>query len=309
MAVSKRHILQQGPVISSLCHTVLDAVSYSIKKGNPKRVEPQQKENTGVLPPRPGDLVRDYIRHVGGDPSWYRDSIPAHMFPQWGFPIMAKTLRGLDYNLVKVLNAGCRIEIRNPLPAKEPLHVRAQLENVDDNGKRALLTQRLITGTAKYPESVISHVTAVVPLQKKKGSSGGESDKSPKERPRVPEHAREIGRLKLGVDVGIDFGVVTGDVNPIHWLAPYARLAGFKRPILHGFSALARTVESLNRALWSGDVSMLRTIDVRFVRPLVLPAEVGVYIDGQGAVYLAEAPGTTAYLAGNYTSRKEEDFR
>ena len=41
-----------------------------------------------VAPP-PAALVRDYVRHVGGDPAWYRGTIPAHLFPQWGLPLAA----------------------------------------------------------------------------------------------------------------------------------------------------------------------------------------------------------------------------
>ncbi|MCU0665015.1 MAG: hypothetical protein MUC50_22170 [Myxococcota bacterium] len=307
MTVSKLHLLHQGPVIRSLAHTVFSSVAHAMEKGTSTPPQTPGPETSEVLQPRPPNLIRDYIRHVGGDPSWYRNCLPPHMFPQWGFPIMAKTLRGLSYNLVKVLNAGCRIEIHGPLPADQPLHLKANLEDVKDDGKKALLTQRLVTGTAECPELIVAYVTAVVPLEKKNGS-GNSSKKDTKERPRVPFDAREIDRFRLRADVGVDYGLVTGDVNPIHWLSLYARLSGFKRPILHGFSALARTVESLNRALWSGDVSLLKSIDIRFVRPLVLPADLGVYIDGQGAVFMGEAPGTTAYLAGSYSSHNKENF-
>ena len=39
-------------------------------------------------------LIRDYIRHVGGDPAWYRGRVPPHFFPQWGFPLGARALEG-----------------------------------------------------------------------------------------------------------------------------------------------------------------------------------------------------------------------
>jgi acyl dehydratase len=302
MKVSPKHILDQGPVIRTLLQAVADAVPLGPFFSSRRPGTSTRTIHKETLPPRSAGLVKDYVRHVGGEPSWYCGILPAHMFPQWGFPVMAKTLRSLNYSLVKILNAGCRIEIRSPLPADAPLLLRAKLKQVDDDGKRALLTQRLITGTADNPESIISHVTAVVPVGKKK-KDGHPPDKSKKEKTRVPTGAREIARLRLGRDIGVDYGVVTGDINPIHWLVPYARMSGFKNPILHGFSALARTVESLNRSLWSGDVNRLKSIDVRFVRPLVLPANVGIFIDGDGGVFMGEAPGVTAYLAGEYESR------
>ena len=89
----------------------------------------------------PEKLVSDYVRHVGGDPSWYRGRVPPSLFPQWGFPLQAQTLLGVPYPLARVMNAGCRIEQKAPLPAGQPLHVRARLESVDDDGRRAILTR------------------------------------------------------------------------------------------------------------------------------------------------------------------------
>ena len=53
-----------------------------------------------------------------------------------------------------------------------------------------------------------------------------------------------------------------------------------------------------------GDPNALAAIDVRFVRPLHLPADVGVYIgaktDSEGHIEIAlgKGPGETAYMLG-----------
>ena len=59
---------------------------------------------------------------------------------------------------------GCRLEINAPLPAKETLHARARLEDIDDNGRRAVIHQRVATGTGAHPDAVVGHLYAVVPL-------------------------------------------------------------------------------------------------------------------------------------------------
>ena len=46
-------------------------------------------------------------------------------------------------------------------------------------------------------------------------------------------------------------------------------------------------------------------LDVRFVRPLILPAKVGLYVDGQGGVWVGDAPGGPAYMQGSYTLTTE----
>jgi hypothetical protein len=42
---------------------------------------------------------------------------------------------------------------------------------------------------------------------------------------------------------------------------------------------------------------------VRFSRPLVLPANVGVYVTRGGEVFVGDAPGGGAYLDGHYVAR------
>jgi hypothetical protein len=250
-----------------------------------------------VLPARPEALIRDYVRHVGGDPAWYRGIVPAHLFPQWGFPLAAEALSKLHYPLARVMNAGCRIEQHAALPAGKPLIVRARIESIDDDGRRAIVTQRVVTGTGDVPDAVIADLRAYLPLATKR--DGAEK----KARPTVPAPAREIAYLRIARDAGLDFAKLTGDFNPIHWVPAYARAAGFRGTILHGFATLARAVEALNRSRFAGDPRRLATVDVRFSRPLPLPAKVGVYIDDAHGLWVGDAPGGGAYLEGQYSTR------
>jgi hypothetical protein len=288
------HLVHQGPVLRALGGVVVSSFSAPKAKAAPALPAAWLEE---TVPPRPESLVRDYIRHVGGDPSWYRGVVPPHLFPQWSFPLLAKGMARLPYPTPRVVNAGCRIEARAPLPANEPLNVRVRLESIDDDGKRALIVQRIVTGTKTIPEAVIAELRAIVPLAKR------EKGKAPSARPGVPLDAKEVAFLRLRANAGRDFAALTGDVNPIHWLAPAARAAGFRSCILHGFGTLARTVEALNRRVFAGDARALAAIDVRFVRPLVLPATIGVYVTKNAEVFVGDAPGGGAYLEGRYETR------
>ncbi|MEQ1508614.1 MAG: MaoC/PaaZ C-terminal domain-containing protein, partial [Myxococcota bacterium] len=247
-------------------------------------------------------LVADYVRHLGGDPSWYRGAVPAHLFPQWGFPLLARTLRAIPYDLRKVLNGGCRIELHRPLPANEPLALEACLETIDDNGSRAVIQNHLVTGTRSAPHAVDAWMYAVVPLKRGDGK---------KERPTVPLDARELGWWSISAADAVDFAVLTGDFNPVHWLRPYARAAGFRRTILHGFATLGRAIEALNRNRFAGDVSRLAVIDVKFVRPVLLPADVGLYLvpsasgPAGGSLYVGAGPGAPAVLTGTFEERTD----
>jgi len=253
---------------------------------------------------------------VGGDPSAYKGIVPAHLFPQWGFPLATRTLQGLPYPLLKVMNGGCRMQVNSQLPLGKKLTVTAHLQSIDDDGRRVVLQQHVVTGTADQPEAVVADFFAIVPLPRKRAetSSPGSdkvnkdsvnNDKLRKHKPRVPTAAREIGFWRLPANAGLDFAKLTGDFNPIHWIPAYARASGFRNVILHGFSTMARAAEGLNRGLFAGGVHTLKTLDVRFTRPLVLPARVGLYVDGQ-SVFVGDAPGGPAYLVGSFNNGDEK---
>jgi hypothetical protein len=245
------------------------------------------------------------VRWVGGDPSSYKSRVPAHLFPQWGFPLTGKLVEGLKYPMLAAMNGGCKLTINAPLPSSEPLEVVGRLEAIDDNGQRAILDQKIVTGTRANPDAVVAHLYVFIPL-KPKERSGDKKNGKASDKARVPVDAREIAFFKLGSDAGLDFAKLTGDFNPVHWVPRWARAFGFKNVILHGFGTLARAIEALNRGLFAGDVDALAEIDVRFTRPLVLPARVGVYVDGN-RVWVGDAPGGPAYLEGSFKVRAKGD--
>ncbi|MCA9564773.1 MAG: hypothetical protein KC561_14855 [Myxococcales bacterium] len=294
MPVNSKHILSQGSVIAAIGRSAFEGILQQVTKKTPEGLETPGPEIRKTLSPRPADLVKDYVRHVGGDPRNYSKHLPAHLFPQWGFGPATRTLSGIPYPLLKVMNGGCRIEAVAPLPSDEPLEVSARLESIDDNGSRAVLHQRVVTGTKQVPEAVIAHMYPIVPL-------GGPKDGAPrksKDKPRVPHDAKEVQFWRIGANAGLDFAKLTGDFNPIHWVPAYAKASGFRNTILHGFSTLARAWEGLNQGLFAGS-PLVRTFDAKFTRPLVLPAKVGLYVKGN-EVYVGDAPGGPAYMIATF---------
>lgn len=306
-ALPYRHLRHQLPVIASLGHTAFTALRQA--RGGVAGAAPALPSPAieATIKPRDPELVRDYVRHVGGDPGSYKGVLPPHLFPQWGFPLAARTLQGVPYPLLKVLNGGCRMELNAPLPADRPLRVVARLVDIDDDGRRAVLKQQVITGTDEVPDALVAYLYAIVPLPRPKDAGAGAGAGAPAEKKakpepaRVPATAREIGYWKLGADAGLAFAMLTGDVNPVHWVPAYARASGFKSTILHGFATMARAIEGLNRGRFAGDVRRLRTWDCKFTRPLLLPAQVGLYVEGD-ALWVGAAPGGPAYLTATFTT-------
>lgn len=294
MSVSFRHTFEQGPVLAALAKTVVSAVANRKGRGSGEAPSAPGPVHQAIIKPRSDALIRDYIRHVGGNPSAYRGVVPFHLFPQWGFPMLGKTLEGIPWDLTRVLNAGCSVEINAPVPAGVNLAVTSQLVRIDANEKRVILFQRLTTGTDETPEALVVEQRSFVPLGGGKGSGGK------KGHPQVPENAREIGRFKANQRAGLDFAILTGDFNPLHWVPAYAKAAGHPSPILHGFSQMARSIELLNRNVFAGDVTRLKQVEVRFTRPLRLPANIGVFIDDEGGFSIGKAASGPAYMTGTF---------
>ncbi len=303
MSVPYRHIRHQGPVIAGIGRLAAAAAAQRLGVGPAPLTEVPGPLLTAVVPPRDRDMITDFVRWSGGDARAWRGRVPPHLFPQWGFPLLTRTLDGITYPIGKVLNAGCRVDIKAPIPDDVPLHLTGQLVGIDDNGRRALLEQQLVTAAPDGTELMDTRFFMLIPLAQK----GDKARRTKKKTPAlVPVDARQVGGRRLPADAGLSFACLTGDFNPIHWLKPYAAAAGFGRTILHGFGTLAIAIEALRKARWAGDIDWPASYEVRFTKPLKLPARVGVFVDGTD-FYVGTAAGAPAFLTGSFTRPEDND--
>lgn len=85
------------------------------------------------------------------------------------------------------------------------------------------------------------------------------------------------GRTTWSLDEGLGrrYGLVSGDVNPIHLHPLTARALGFKRHIAHGMWTKARCLAAIENRL----PDAVR-IEVAFKKPVFLPARVAFGVDG-----------------------------
>ncbi|MCB9663277.1 MAG: hypothetical protein H6732_04130 [Alphaproteobacteria bacterium] len=296
MAVPVKHVLRQGENLGVMARAARAALFPRTRGGGPLETPTPLVVRTQAPPP--ADLVADYVRHVGGTPSAWRGRVPHHLFPQWAFPLMSETLTQVPYDVSKLLNGGCTITANAPLPADRPWRLTACLSEVDDDERRAIFTQRITTGPEDEPEALVAEVRVILPKHSK-------GPKGPKPPPQVvPVDAHELAWWRLPATAGRDFAVLTGDFNPIHWIPPAARAAGFKRCILHGFSTLARSIEGLRAARFQGDPDAFSQVDARFARPVLLPGEVGLYVDdATRSFWVGAAHGAPAALLGSFVPR------
>lgn len=112
-----------------------------------------------------------------------------------------------------------------------------------------------------------------------------------------------VSQWRLPGNLGRHYGAASGDRNPIHMHSLSAKAFGFPRAIAHGMWTKARCLAALDAQSLLPDAY---AVDVRFQRPILLPAKVDflMAVDGAGgAVEFAvrDARKGTPHLAGQVT--------
>jgi hypothetical protein len=251
----------QGANIRAILKVVLAGKSPALETPGPVLRQ--------VIQPRHPKLLRAFKTWCN-DPS-PEGQLPDHFFPQWAFPLLGEALAGSPYKMSKILNQGFAMQRNAPLAADQPLGVTAQLMSVEEVPGKAKLHTRVTTGPEAQPDALVCDVFSVVPLPKTKARGPREA------RPEDTKTWRAIETFKAGRFEGAKYCCLSGDINPLHWFPPMAWAAGMRAPILHGFAAGSLVTTSLER---QPDLTGagLSSIDMRFIRPMVLPARLTLEI-------------------------------
>ena len=75
--------------------------------------------------------------------------------------------------------------------------------------------------------------------------------------------------------LGREYAKASGDHNPIHTQYLFAKLAGFKRPILHGWCTISMLAKEIEE--WAG--STVIAVNTKFKAPVYLPSSQKLIID------------------------------
>ena len=286
-----RHIAAQKSSLSAIGGLVANALTRTFTGQAPSsdRVELGLTRRESVqLPDR--RLQQDFIRFCGGDPARYRAHTPPHLFSQWALPVALRFAQRLPYPPLSVVNLGCSLRIIEQLPPTGVAEVHCTLKALEEDSRRVKLTLGLLTLIRNAPAlSADLRILVKVPGPKQ-GASG-----TKRSIPLIPGDARELRRVPLGRNAGAEFARLTGDFNPIHWIPQYARMVGFRGPILHGFASFALAFESLVAARLCGRVTDLSRFDASFDAPLVLPHDIGVFWSNE-QVQIGDAVGGPSYM-------------
>jgi len=128
---------------------------------------------------------------------------------------------------------------------------------------------------------------------------------APRQRSRAPAEAPEfpplLAKWTVPADTGRRYARVSGDWNPIHLAGLLARPFGFPAAIAHGMWTVARCLGWLA----SGPPAPGARLEVRFLKPLLLPGHVGLHVaapagSGDQDFWLVSGDDGTPHLRGTW---------
>lgn len=176
---------------------------------------------------------------------------------------------GADW--VKLLHAEQSFELHRPLSPSGKVIARQSILGVEDKGPdKGLMVyqQRKVYDAAS--DELLATVRLTLFLRGDGGSgSFGESVAPPSALPEgEPERIIDIPTLPQAALIYR----LSGDWNPVHIDPATARKAGFERPILHGLCTMGLACRALLEAYVDNDPARLKSMFVRFSKP-VYPGE------------------------------------
>ena len=188
--------------------------------------------------------------------------------PAW--PVVTACLADdwLGLDLRRIVHGEQRFIFHRPIEAGDELTTLGWLSSMMEKGPNELFTLSLRTvdaaGTRVMDQEVVcvSRGTARVPPRNPAGP-----DVPP---PPMPSYPPDVDRqVRLPENITYAYAKASGDHNRIHVDPAFARKAGLPGVIVHGLCMLAVAAQGAIEELADGDVSLVRSLTVRFSRPLV----------------------------------------
>jgi acyl dehydratase len=193
-----------------------------------------------------------------------RDHLPPTYPHVLAFPLHMAVMAdgGFPFGAVGLVHVENRIVQRRRIGLGEELAIRVRPTKLEPHPRGRAFS--LLTEVSADGEPVWEGVSTML---RRGGGSGKPS--SPRAGDASLDELRPSAEWKLGGDLGRRYGAVSGDRNPIHMHALTAKPLGFPGAIAHGMWTKARALAALEPRLPDAF-----EVDVRFRKPIVLPARV-----------------------------------
>lgn len=206
-----------------------------------------------------------------------RDHLPPTYPHVLAFPLQMAVMAdgSFPFGAVGLVHLGNRIVQRRPIAVGEELtlHVRPTKLEPHPKGRTFTLQTVALAGDEVAWESVSTFLRR----------GGGDAEATAAETfEALPADTPASAEWRLGGDLGRRYAAVSGDRNPIHLHALTAKPLGFPAAIAHGMWTKARCLAAHESRLPDAFA-----VDVRFRKPILLPARVEFAERGEGELAFA----------------------
>jgi len=190
-----------------------------------------------------------------------------------------------------------RIAMREPISAEEPAEIRTWIEGHRDTERGQefdLHTEYVVGGEPLWDETCVF-------LARRKAAAG-----AAKPAARAPDAlpdgvAVKSSSFRAPAGLGRRYGMISGDVNPIHMSDLTARAFGFPQAIAHGMWSLGRLASDFEAEQFNGGCEL----SVSFKLPIFMPSWLMLQrwqIENGSEFALRDAQGEKPHLTGTLKS-------
>jgi acyl dehydratase len=210
-------------------------------------------------------------------------------------------VRASSFDRTMSVHGEQKVVLHQPLPGRGTFTSESRTVSVLDKGAgKGAVIARETTWIDNSGELVATLVTSI--FARGDGGFGGPSQDGPAPQNPVPTRSPDAS-----VDIATRPGQallyrLNGDRNPLHADPPWARRAGFPRPILHGLCTYGVTCRAVMQAFTDFEPEPIYSHEARFSAP-VMPGDVitvDLWRDGQEITFEAavKARGVTVVKNG-----------
>jgi len=195
--------------------------------------------------------------------------VPPPLYPVVFLPPILSQLvddsEEMDLNILRVVHAGHKMSWKEVLHPGDQIHTTAKIINMEQRGVNDILDLQI---HCKREETIVVEMAYRLLVRGKKIAR----DDKPAGSTHDLERGKSLVKKAIVVtdDQGKRYAQASGDHNPIHISDEIARSVGLPSAIVHGLCTMALASQVLVDELLNGDPSRLKSMEVRFSRPLLM---------------------------------------
>lgn len=195
-----------------------------------------------------------------------KESTPFHLVSLWSFPLVFDLLAQTGLPVVKVVNQGISVEINGLLPIDEQYILEARIKNIVNTENKKKLVVSVSTSSISLKDIVVLNLEMSFPQRIAINNSMIDKTSQESSQSEVNHPPSLVSKFSFSKRDGLNYSLLTGDFNPIHWLMFYAQKSPFKTTIMQGFGIFSRISSILEKHY------NLKNISIKFLKPVHLPS-------------------------------------